>query len=210
MQFASYIGDWDTVMELYCKTKGSIHSFNVWRRAIDLAERGAEETLGDDESLPLPKIIQIKHKETRPAQKCYGELKKKSGKTGEKILKEFARNPRFVLKMSDLPVVIELSVVEFESGVFASHKGRQADAGKHYEKAKQYKELAKDWRGFATVCNNLGVALAKQGRCEEALVALTGSLKIFKKLGSKFTKVVSQNIKWLKAAWGKELPCPPR
>jgi tetratricopeptide (TPR) repeat protein/DNA polymerase III delta prime subunit len=201
VEFASYIGDWDTVLELYFKTKDHIPAFNAWRRAVDLAEREAEETLGDNENLPLPIVIEIKHEEIKKAQKYYQRLKKKSGRMGEKILKEVEENPSRVPERNEIPLSIELSVIEFESGVFAYHRGRYTDARKHFEKAKRYKRQAKDWRGLATVCNNLGLALAKErqnGRMEQACVELKESLKHFKKEKSKFAKVVSRNLKWLK------------
>ncbi len=201
MQFASYIGEWDTLMEWYCKTKGHIHSFNVWRKAIDLAERQAEEKLGDNKNLSPPLIIEIKHEDIEEVRKFYEKLKKKSGKLGDKILKEAEREPEFVLKNSELPVIVELSVVEFELGVCAYHWGDHADARQHYEKAKKYKELAQDWRGFATVCNNLGAAIAKEKKNDwvaQAENELRRALKKFKEIKSNFTKVGSRNLKWLK------------
>jgi hypothetical protein len=201
MQFASYIGAWDTLAELYCKTKGYIHSFNVWRKAMDLAEREAEEKLGDNKALSPPIIIEIKHKDIKKAQKCYEKLKKKGDKKGDKILKELEENSALDLKRGELPVIVELSVVEFELGVFAYHQGRHSDARKHYEKAKRYKKLTKDWRGFATVCNNLGGVVAKEknkGWMEVAENELKLGLKYFKRMKSNFTKVVNRNLKWLK------------
>lgn len=201
IEFASYTGDWDMVLELYFKTKDYIPTFNAWRRAVDLAEREAEEDLGDNENLSLPIVIEIKHEDIKKAQGYYQKLKKKSGRMGEEILKKAEKNPPDALERNEIPIAIEFSVVEFQLGVFAYHGGRYTDAWKHYEKAKKYKELAKDWRGLATVCNNLGVTLAKErqnGQTEQAGEELKESLKRFKKEKSNFTKVVGRNLKWLK------------
>jgi tetratricopeptide (TPR) repeat protein len=203
MQLASYAGNWDTVLELYVKTKKYIpaSAFCVWRQAVDLAESEAEETLGDDKSLTPPIIIEIKHEEIGKAQESYQKLKRKSRKKGEKMLERFARDPSLVLKKSEILVAIELSIIEFELGVFAYREGRHADAQEHYERAKGYKELTKDWRGFATVCNNLGAAIAREkqkGWAERAGAALNLSVKKFKELDSNFQKVAGGNLKWLK------------
>ena len=76
IEFASYTGDWDMVLELYYKTKDYIPTFNAWRRAVDLAEREAEKDLGDDENQSLPIVIEIKHEDIKKAQAYYQKLKK--------------------------------------------------------------------------------------------------------------------------------------